>query len=395
MRYIDSGERNQSQALGNWIEEALTEDVTELRWQSGFFSFAGAVLFIPTINRLVSQSQVVNVLIGANEGSTLRSDIQELMTQLGIPDSETSRLGIISFSGGAFFHPKVYHLRYRNGRQSAYVGSANLTESGVASLHVEAGVILDTLAGDDEITLENIATAIDNWFMCSRQGFTLVNSLTVLDQLVSDGVIAAALPPRVTTATGGVIYGRATRPRLVPLISLPASPTSERREDTEPEVEQTPPLTIPSVTVQLRVLVWTKKLPKTCALQVKAGSHSVGCVRLTQAKFRDQAGQLINHAIYFRNLFTNYSWNPVVGGQRGQEEATVPIQISIRGINYGIRNFKINHKPTGAAGQGNYTTSLIWGSFSPIVRSANLTGATFLLYETPAAPISTFSIDIT
>lgn len=225
MRYIDSGERDSSQALGNWLLGALSEDVVELRCQSGFFSFGGVGLFIPTIDRLVSQNRVVNVLIGANEGSTLRNDIQRLMTRLGIPGSITSKLGIISFSGGAFFHPKVYHLRYSDGKQSAYVGSANLTESGVASLHVEAGVVLDTRDGDDEITLSNIATAIDNWFMGSRPGFTLVNSLTVLDQLVSDGVIAVVSPPRATTSTGGVSGGRAGRPRLRPLIELPNVPT--------------------------------------------------------------------------------------------------------------------------------------------------------------------------
>ena len=73
----------------------------------------------------------------------------------------------------------------------------------------------------------------------------------------------------------------------------------------------------------------------------------------------------------------------------------MPMRIIIRGRDYGIRNFEISHKPTGEAGQGNYTTILRWGrEFKPVVVRAQLTGAVFSLYET-GEESAAFFIDIT
>jgi hypothetical protein len=46
----------------------------------------------------------------------------------------------------------------------------------------------------------------------------------------------------------------------------------------------------------------------------------------------------------------------------------------------------LSHKPTGEAGQANYTTILRWGrEFTPTILQANITNALFSLYETPNA----------
>ena len=71
------------------------------------------------------------------------------------------------------------------------------------------------------------------------------------------------------------------------------------------------------------------------------------------------------------------------------------MRIIIRGTDYGIHNFELSHKPSGEAGQGNYTTILRWGrEFNPIVVQENLTGAIFSLYET-SEENAAFLIDIT
>jgi len=70
------------------------------------------------------------------------------------------------------------------------------------------------------------------------------------------------------------------------------------------------------------------------------------------------------------------------------------MRIFIRGHDHGIRNFEISHKPSGEAGQANYTTILRWGrEFTPTILQENVTGAVLSLYETPdaAAP---FLIDL-
>jgi NgoFVII restriction endonuclease len=160
MRYLDTGSRDATQAVGAWLQNELTPDVIEVRWQSGFFAADGLGVFAPTLRRLASDDRTVKALIGSNDGETPRDHVLQLMKLLGVPRSR-AELGVVSYSGGAYFHPKVYHLRRTDGSQGAYVGSANLTASGIASLHIEAGVVLDTRDDDPTEVLDQVATAID------------------------------------------------------------------------------------------------------------------------------------------------------------------------------------------------------------------------------------------
>lgn len=71
------------------------------------------------------------------------------------------------------------------------------------------------------------------------------------------------------------------------------------------------------------------------------------------------------------------------------------MRIIIRGMDYGIHNFEVSHKPSGEAGQDNYTTILRWGrEFTPIIQREDVTGAVLSLYET-AEDNAAFLIDIT
>jgi hypothetical protein len=178
----------------------------------------------------------------------------------------------------------------------------------------------------------------------------------------------------------------------------PLLPGNLRAEETvevqapEPNEQQLPPIV---ETRSQGVLVWRKTLRPTDALQVKVGSNPVGGVLLVQAKFRYPSGQRIDQTTYFRQLFDDYHWENEPGRYSDQEHTFIPIRIFIRGRDYGIRNFEISYKPSGEAGQRNYTTILRWGrDFTPIVLQENLTGTVFSLYETDEENAS-FLIDIT
>lgn len=228
MKYLDSGDRDPFQALGRWFDVVLREgDVVEVRWQAGFFTADGLGFLVPTLHRLRREDGVVVALVGSNNGDTLRSDVERLLPLLGIPRRGAS-LGIVSFSG-AFFHPKTYHFTRADGSQAAYVGSANLTSAGIGSLHVEAGVLLDTRDGDDPGELARIRVATDDWFADGgRAGLTIVDGSQVLDQLVERGVLALAPVPRAKNEGGGSeLASGAGRPRLHPLVRVPPWDTTE------------------------------------------------------------------------------------------------------------------------------------------------------------------------
>ncbi len=242
MKYLDSGSRNPSHALASWFEGILNEGVSELRFQTGFFSLDGIGLLIPALDQCKQNDNPTNVLIGSNDASTLKKDVIGLVDALGIP-RDHAQLGIVSF-GGAFFHPKTYHIKRPDGSQAAFVGSANLTASGLA-LHVEAGIALDTRDGDPPQHLSQIAAAIDSWFAEQRAGMTLVTSLETIDELVESGVLALSRPPRSSLQVkSDATSQKELRPRLKRLFPLPkvkgALPDTEDGigiEDELPEID--------------------------------------------------------------------------------------------------------------------------------------------------------------
>ena len=221
MRYTDSGNRSANQALGYWLGEQLATDVTGLRWQSGFFSIDGLSPFVSTLERLADNDLLVRALIGSNKGETVKGHVAQLVRHLRLPRAG-AYLGITSYAD-SFYHPKIYHLCRTDGSQAAYIGSANLTASGVNARHVEAGLLLDSREGDSLDVLNEIAASVDVWFDGSRSGIEIVERLDDLNALEEAGVLASA-PPERTSSPGGGQGGqnRNQRPRLQPLIQLPS-----------------------------------------------------------------------------------------------------------------------------------------------------------------------------
>lgn len=248
MRYHDTGSRSPAEALSTWLREVLTDEVTEFRVQTGYFSAKALGLVLPVIERAAKADLVTNVLVGSNDASTVKTHVEKLLDVMGIPRTN-ARLGVVSFKRG-LFHPKVFHIRRNDDSQAAFVGSANLTREGLA-LNIEAAISLDTRDGDDEGEVTKIATAIDDWFVLPlREGITLVDSPDVIEQLVADGILAETPPPK----TGGEGTGTGTAgPRLTALMPLPTILMSAVEiagtaddDDFDPSV---PPAAPPPVTI--------------------------------------------------------------------------------------------------------------------------------------------------
>jgi hypothetical protein len=225
MRYIDTASRRGEETLAAWFQAVLTDDVTELRWQSGFFFAEGAGLLIPTLERLKRAEGIVRGVIGADARSTLRDDVAWLVGAIGIP-RKGAALGAVSFARG-LFHPKTYHVVRRDGSEVAYVGSANLTAPAVSGRNVEAGLVLDTRSGDSRDVLRAIADGVDWWFEETRDGFNPISALATVQQLTDDGILVEALPPRLEVpieagdADGADEQVRVRRPGLHDLVELP------------------------------------------------------------------------------------------------------------------------------------------------------------------------------
>lgn len=138
-------------------------------------------------------------------------------------------------------------------------------------------------------------------------------------------------------------------------------------------------------------LLWTKRLAAS-DVQQQTG-HPTGGVRLTQARFKVK-GKTINQTTYFRhNLFKKFSWS--IKKQRPKvEETLVGVNVAILGKSYGVQQLAISDKPSGEAGQGNYTSLLHWGSLGDTVKGLPLVGKTLRLYAPPEGNTEPFFIEI-
>lgn len=246
MRYIDSGTRDPSQAVGQWLQNEFERGVEAVRIQSGFYSRDALRPFVPTFEGLAKGGGHAKIVIGSNEGQTVAEHVHELVRALRLPREEAA-LGLIYLSG-AYFHPKTYHLVRRDGSQTAYVGSANFTLPGIAAKHVEAGILVDTTEGDSPALLSNIAAATDAWFTEERPGFERIVAPEDVERLLAQGIVSAAPPPRPPrpTAMGGL---PPVRPSLAYLLNLAAANANAPIPELEatlaaaalPVVQRTPP----------------------------------------------------------------------------------------------------------------------------------------------------------
>lgn len=251
LRYLDSSTRTNDQALGHWIKNEPATSATHLRLQTGYFSFNGLSAFGGIIKELVDADLPVSAVVGSNEGATTKSDVENLVDLVGCPRAN-AQVCIVSYSGG-LFHPKVFHLTRTDGSQLAYVGSANLTPSGVGAGNIEAGILLDTNDGDPIVVLDDIANRIDGWFSVPLPAASIVKTYADIQKCVVDGILGISKPPRPSATGAGNTSTGASKPTLTPLIKntpLVTSKPAQAAAAPSPSPAPAVPAPTPSVIAQ-------------------------------------------------------------------------------------------------------------------------------------------------
>ena len=373
MRYIDSGRREPDQALGTWLADLdATADIVQLRVQTGFFSADGLAPLASTLDRLRQQDGVTRLLIGSNDGTTQVTDAKRLVEMLGLP-RDNADLGVVSFSN-AFFHPKVVHAMRADGSIAAYVGSANLTTSGVGALHVEAGLLLDSNEGDAKVLFE-IMYSIDRWFDEAPPGLYVVESDADVDALAAESILGLPRPPSSRGSAPKQGGKKAALASLKPLVVLPSTGGGAKGQQKAKPGESQDELdaVTPVKPVQV-VSTWKKKLTLSDAQRKQSGNQR-GSITLVAAR------QGVNTQHFFRDdFFLSANWQK--GATRtGQprETAIVPMAVSVSGINLGILDMPISHAENREAGQNNYASLLHLGPLSDYFVSQDMTGRTLTL----------------
>jgi hypothetical protein len=139
-------------------------------------------------------------------------------------------------------------------------------------------------------------------------------------------------------------------------------------------------------------LLWQKTRLPASDVQRQIGNVTGG-LRLTKAGW-EVGGNLIDQTTYFRNdIFGHLVWS-AWKTKPYSEKAQTKFDVYLLGQSYGIHELMISHKPSGEAGQHNYTTILHWGDLAETIRELNLVGKTFKLYSPSKDQIEPFIITV-
>lgn len=302
---------------------------------------------------------------------------------------------------GHTFHPKIYLFEATGSKAELFIGSSNLTDGGLYTNYEASSQMTFIFPQDNEEYSEFLAS-LDNFL--NPQGVTarILNN-DLIDILVRRGEVptereiqenqrrTARTQERFDTPVSPFGVELITRPsRLRHPIARPI--TIRARRTRQPQSES---ITTDSSADQPNYgrVIWQKiKLPAS-DVQRQAGNVTGG-LRLTQAKWI-VGESVINQTTYFRNdVFGHLEWREWRTSPYYSERVEVDFDVYLLGESYGIHQLTISHKPTGEAGQHNYTTILHWGDLANTIRQLNLIGKTFKLYSPPEGQSEPFVIEI-
>lgn len=335
-------------------------------------------------------------------GSDLFSDTQgsdfsalQVLLETFVAYSERVKI-FLYHEKGRTFHPKLYLFSNENSDQAwVSIGSSNWSRGGLLD-NVEANLLLElnlSLESDLEVFKEIQAVFGNYWIESDEatskgQGFARRVVLTNIEDFKPLLSPLRELTSDSSQKNEAIKTPKIDNPELDNAESLFAGkrisvPKKFRRKVVRRGQKRPSPTTLPKryTTPQIaqRQLLWRK--PKLAASDVqRQKGHPTGGVRLTQAKW-EVDGQVIDQTRYFReDVFGDLEWTVGEIDPKKQEVAIVGATIRIVGEDYGRHDFKVSHKPSGEAGQGNYTTLLHWWGLTDLIKEMNLVGKAFELY---------------
>jgi len=365
-----------SQSVGHELIKFLADkDFHTFTGISAFASQAGVNGLSKHIAAAKKHLNIITIVTGVDQKGTSKEALEALLNL---------KINAFVFYQPSFtiFHPKIYLFEGKE-KSELIIGSSNLTSQGLFT-NVEASLLVSI---DNSIEADRkIVDQLKDYFK-GIFDFTDPNLKKLSNTIISDLVKAKVVPTEAERKAAQDKAEKTERTETENIISkiFPkrtiAKIPSEFRGTAKPKTktETAVAVSVGDATDKGK-LVWTrKKLPASSVQQTPVGKDTGG-LRLVQDDFAIK-GKKITHTKYFRNdLFSKYKWKEIRKSPF-VEAAIIPFEVTIFGDFKGKYDLEVRHKPSGEAGQGNYTTSISWSSLGDIIKEANLTGSRLDLYE--------------
>lgn len=375
---IGQGFRSDNQkAVGHYLIDFLaSENFHTFTAMSAFASKAGIRGLSSHIIAAKERLKRLSIIVGVDQEGTSKEALDAILN-----------LKVESYifyqPSVTIFHPKIYLFE---GDQIArlIVGSSNMTAQGLFS-NVETStlILIDQAVDSDRRVIQDVKEYFDSIFTPNDPNLKRLTR-ELIEDLVELGVVPAEAERKQAQKEVAALSGKIPTSKLIseifPKRKIAGVPSEFKKKRTATQATGEAAQTSVGKPSAKGQLVWTRKsLPASSVQAASSGTNPTGGLRLVQDKFEVE-GQKIDPTNYFRNtLFGDYTWNrvrinPLV------EAAIVSFEVTIRGKFVGTFDLDVRHKPSGEAGQHNYTTSISWGTLGETVRQAKLTGARLDIY---------------
>ncbi len=396
--FIGQGLNDQGNSVGKTlIESFANQQFTKFNCLVAFASVSGLDKLSQAISASKSHITNFNTIVGVDQHATPKGAL-ELLLSLNINTK------IYYTSSHIIFHPKIYVFDSPN-KCRIIIGSSNLTQAGLFQ-NIESSLMVefDRPNTEGEAVLNQINQYFSSLFGSGAANIKLL-STELITELSSSGIVPDEADEEIQKERE--LTARTERNReemsrirtLFPTISvqrLPEGVRTRSRSRTQPTLTNRPTSVSGARVVSTSTstvkgnLIWDKVLTASDVLYRQAGANTnpTGGLRLTKSTWD------IDPTTYFRNeVFANFTWTqlrptPFVEG------AVVRFKVEILGADSGEWRLTVRHKPSGEAGQHNYTTSISWGELGRLIESQDLRGKRLKLYEPAQGTNEPFFIEI-
>jgi len=361
-------------------------------WLVSAFANAQAIQrMTPSILKSKERGANLNIVVGFDVKSTSAEALKKI-NALGV-----NSILVHNARGGHTFHPKIYVFEAAGQRAEVFVGSSNLTDGGLYTNYEASSQTTFEFPADDEAYAQFISSLEP--YLKPTGPIVQVLTRELIDLLVARGDVPSEKEIRQSQA-------KVLKPKKK--AGIPKSPFGSEKIERPPTLKKSArkPPAGSKATIRGRVssiqvsgqpnageLLWQKRNLPASDVQRQSG-NVIGGLRLTQADWK-VSGNPIDQTTYFRNtVFGHLLWQ-TWKTKPFNEKAETNFDVYLLGKNYGTHRLMISHKPSGEAGQRNYTTILHWGNLAETIRRLNLVGKTFNLYSPPKGQAEPFVIEVT
>jgi HKD family nuclease len=382
--------------MGEIIKDLLSSQNPSYNkvWLVSAFANAQAIQRIaPNILEAKARGVNIHIVVGFDVQSTSAEALKRI-NSLGV-----NSILVHNARGGHTFHPKIYLFEATGKRAEVFIGSNNLTDGGLYTNYEASTRTVFEFSSDDEEYAQFFGS-LDAYLNPTGSTSQILTS-ELIEILVKRGDVPTEKEIRKNRA--GIFKPQKGT-------NIPKSPFGVEKIKRPPRLKISIKKHLPSVPISkakvnatinparnssmpnLGELLWQKiKLPASDVQRQKG--NVTGGLRLVQAKWK-VSGDFIDQTTYFRNdVFGHLIWS-AWKTKPYSEKAETSFSVYLLGESHGIHQLTISHKPSGEAGQHNYTTILHWGDLAEIIRQLNLVGKTFNLYSPPESQTEPFIIEV-